>query len=379
MTIQLFRPLVHQQAIENVTRVLRSSWTGLGPETELFEKEFASYIGAKYAVALNSATEALRISVIIACMLDDVKPGSFVATTPNTFVSTNHVLLQNQLQPIFVDIDLNTGSIKIQNVIEAIDKYKCGLIMLVHYAGLPADMDKWDKLSKESGIPIINDLAHACGAKYKGLKLGSWGKYNCFSFHSVKNLSIGDGGMITTDDHKVMEIARKLRWLGIDKSTNDRSKTLYSWEYDVDMLGYKSHMDDIMAAIGRGQLLYLDEDNNKRRELVKRYRKNLYGLPINLLSDSCDGTESANHLFIVRLPDKEEKINMMSVLRANGINYGFHYKSNTAYRVYGQCAILNDIPNMRTWEETALSLPLHLGLSDSDIDSICDVIIKEIE
>jgi len=361
--IPLFRPYICKEARDNVLRVLDSGWIGLGPEVEEFEKEFASYTGAKYAVAFSSCTGALETAV--AC-LNGVK--SVAITTPNTFISTNHVLLHQGYEILFADINPTTGQMDLDSVECLLHEINPGLIMAVHYGGQPLDIDRLYKF----GVDVIEDCAHACGATYKGRKVGSDSRLACFSFNAVKNLPTGDGGMLVTSEKWIADKAKQLRWLGIDKSTADRVKEGgYSWEYDVPELGYKSHMNDITAAIGRGQLGRVDLDNKRRKELVDLYRKGLAGCEmVQLLTQSPD-SQSSNHLMVVRCKERER---VMQALKENDVQFGCHYKPNYLYPMYRGFERENGCKGMEEFSHQALTLPLHLFLRDCDVDRICKVI-----
>jgi perosamine synthetase len=352
--MRLFKTFICQEAKDNVLRVLDSGWAGMGPETEQFENEFAKYIGAKYAIATNSGTEALRLAVHIASRKTS---SPYVVSTPNTFIATNAVLVQNDLYPVFTDIDYKTGNMLLSDAEIALREYNCGILMLVHYGGIP---------------PV--------GSIYKGGRVGNDLKYACYSFHAVKNMPIGDGGMLVTNDDEVNDKARKLRWFGINKSTYQRTDTRYSWEYDIEDCGYKGHMWDVQAAIGRGQLLHIDEWNGYRKKLVDRYRKNLADQEFPQLQDlpnhdelSVNPNRSSNHLFVVMFKDSEQRQQVMDALIKKGIQYGFHYKANYHYTSYQSFPIIGTY-NMERFEQTALTLPLHLELTEEDIDVICNTI-----
>jgi perosamine synthetase len=376
MTIQLNRPFYHPEAYKNVKRVLESGWSGLGPEVEAFEQEFATYLGAKYVVGTSSGTEALRLSVVSA----HLTKGSIIITTPNTFVSTGHVILQSGFIPYFVDIDLRTGSLSIDSVHKALkDKgIKVGAIMVVHYGGMPIDVDEFKDLADRYCCELFEDAAHCSGSEYKGTKVGSGSRYCSFSFHAVKNLSMGDGGAIATNDKAIYNYLKQLRWLGIDKSTLERSQGgLYSWDYDCPVLGFKSHLNDVSAAIGRGQLLHLDEDNKYRMSLVDRYLANLRFMENITPIGKQIGKVSSNHMFVVRFKTRELRERAMMALQENGIQYGHHYKNNALYSPYKHLQH-GPLPNMEIWNDTALTLPLHLGVSLNDVDYICDTIDKSL-
>ncbi len=374
MTITLQRPKYHKEAYENVKRVLDSGWSGLGPEVSKFEQEFADYLGAKYVVGMSSGTEALRLAVISS----HITKGSIIITTPNTFVSTGHVILQSGFIPYFVDIDLKTGSMDIDEAHRALkDKgIKVGGIMVVHYGGMPVDVDDFKDLANKYCCELFEDAAHCSGSEYKRNKVGYSSRYAMYSFHAVKNLSMGDGGAIATNDTAIYNYLKQLRWLGIDKSTFERSQDgLYSWEYDCPVLGYKSHMNSIQAAIGRGQLLHLDEDNKYRAELVDRYLTNMFFMEHIKPIGKQAGKTSSNNMFVVRFESREARERVMAALRCNGVQYGHHYKNNALYAPYKhlQHGLLE---NMRIWNETALTLPLHLGVTIQDVDYVCDIIDK---
>src|SRR3972149_2810254 len=231
-TIHLFRPYMGEEEVAAVSEVLRSGWIGLGPKTEEFENTFAKYIGVKYAVGVNSATAALDLAIRIL----NISYGDEVIVPTMTFVSTAHVVVYNLATPIFADVDERTLHLDLDDVKRKITK-KTKAIIPVHLTGSPVDMDALRTIA--GNIPIIEDVAHACGATYKGKKCGSLGEISCFSFHAVKNLAMGDGGALLTNNREWMERARRLRWLGIDKSTWDRAKVEEkNWGgYIVDEIG----------------------------------------------------------------------------------------------------------------------------------------------
>jgi len=380
--IPLFKSLVSHRAKKEVARVLDSGWIGLGPEVALFEREFAKYVGCKHAIALNSGTEALRLAVHYWCPSFDSGFGvglkirnTKVLTTPNTFVSTNHVLLQNKFWPIFADIDPNTGALDLDSVRRMCRKYDPGGLMVVHYGGMPIDLDGLYSIVKEFDLGLIEDAAHACGAAYRGFKIGGTGQTTCFSFHAVKNLNIGDGGMITTEDDDFAKFCHNMRWLGIDKSTISRaSDKQYSWDYDVTDLGYKAHMNDIMAAIGRVQLRELDMYNQWRTRIHDQYVNELKG--VQFLSKPKNAT-SAHHLMVIRSPKKQE---ICSALQNAEIGFGYHYKPNYLYKIYEAYSKDGEMKGMEEFYKTAISLPMNLFLRHGiEIPFICKTINKVTE
>jgi len=358
--IQVFKPYMCQEEIDAVAEVIRSGWIGLGPKTAEFEKRFAEFCNVKYAVGLNSGTAALDLAM----KLLEIGYGDEVIVPTMTFVSTAHVVKYNHAKPIFADIDPITLNIDIEDVRRKITP-RTKAIIAVHYSGRPVDMDKL----KEFGIPIIEDCAHATGATYKGKPAGSLGVMGCFSFHAVKNLAMGDGGALVTNNQEWHERAKRLRWLGIDKGTWDRTEIdkSYWWQYQVDEIGLKCHMNDIMAAIGLVQLDRLAFANRQRRHIVKIYRERLEGF-VGLPPDDDEVYKSAWHLFCVKCECRDE---LSVFLQKRGIATGVHYTPIHTYRCYGNRTYL---PNAEDIQYRILTLPLYPSMTNIEAYYITDVI-----
>lgn len=355
--INLFSPTVSGDSLSAVGEVFLSGWLGEGPVTERFEKEFANYVGAKYAVAVNSATSALHLATIVS----DIQEGDEVLTTPMTFISTNHVILYQKATPVFVDVEESTLNLDLTKA-EKLITSKTKAIMVIHYGGNPLNMDRLYEFASSYNLAVIEDAAHACGAEYNGRKIGSFG-LTCFSFHAVKNLPIGDGGMITLNDEEKYERLRHLRWMGINKSTYDRSGLVYDWEYYVPDIGYKYHMNDISAAIGVSQLPPLEQGNKRRREIANMYRDDIKNCAF--LEETPLGLTS-QHLFVIK---SENRNKLHEHLKCNGIATGVHYKPNTYYPLYKKYDKGKLVISQREYERI-LSLPMHLKLTDMDIEYI---------
>ena len=365
MRIRLFQPVVCEEAIENAAEVLRSGWLGLGPKTKAFEKEFAGYVGAPYCVGLNSCTAALHLGL----KLLNLEPGSEVITTALTFVSTNHAILYNGLKPVFADIEPGTGNLDIRSVEKRITE-RTKAIVLVHYGGYPCNLDEFYALSRKHNLPIVEDCAHACGAIYKEKRIGSHGKIHAFSFHAVKNLAIGDGGALTVDSEEDYLRLRRLRWLGIDRDTFQRTKTdSYNWDYDVREVGFKYEMNDIYAAIGLAQLKHVDKNNAIRAEIAAKYTQRLTNVPGLELLECKNDRKSSFHLFCVLVESRDALVNK---LKAAGVDVGVHYRRNDDYSMYQR----QELPNAERFWRREISLPMHTVLTDEHIDYIADIIRK---
>jgi perosamine synthetase len=365
MRIPLFRPTIYKEAIEAVNEVLRSGWLGLGPKTQAFEKAFAEYVGAPYCVGLNSCTSALHLGL----RLLDLPPGSEVITTPLTFVSTNHVILYEKCKPVFADIQPDTGNLDVKSVSKRITE-RTRAIILVHYGGYPCDLAEFYTLAGNLGIPIVEDCAHACGATFKGKRIGSLGEIQAFSFHAVKNLTTGDGGALTIRSEENDSRLRKLRWLGIDSDTFQRTSDRgYNWEYLVTEVGFNYYMNDIKAAIGLAQLRHLDEDNDRRAAVAAQYSRELSNVPgIRLLQHKDDRTSSFC-MFCV-LAERRDKL--ADKLRAHGVDVSVHYRRNDQYPMFEE----QDLPNAEYFWRRVISLPMHTQLTDEQVDYVTAVIRK---
>jgi perosamine synthetase len=361
--IALFKPVLAEEAIEAVEEVLRSGWLGLGPRTAEFEADFRSYVGSSHCVALNSGTSALHLAL----RLLNLGEGDEVVTTALTFVSTNHTILYERATPVFADVFPDTGNLDPVSIEASINERTRALIV-VHYGGQPCDLEEIYEIARRYEIVVIEDCAHACGATYRGEKIGSHGDFHAFSFHAVKNLPMGDGGALTLASAEHDKRARRLRWLGIDRSTYDRSVPgTYAWDYDVPEVGFKYHMNDISAAIGLAQLRYLDAENGRRSEIASVYRQRLEKVPgVSLLREGDDRT-SSNHFFSILVENRDQ---LVDKLKKAGIDTGVHYRRNDLYQTYESA----NLPNTEFFWTREISLPMHLALSDEDVRYITDVI-----
>jgi len=363
--IPVFRPSFGEKELEALREIFKTGWIGLGPKTKEFEEEFARYIGVKYAIGVNSATAALHLALKVMNV-----EGYEVITTPMTFISTNYSILYNKAIPIFADIEEDTLNISVDEIQKLITN-RTKAIIVVHYGGHACDMDPILEIAKEKNIKVIEDAAHACGGEYKGRKLGSIGDIGCFSFHAVKNLATGDGGMITIHDAAIDLRLRRLRWLGISKDTWNRSEieTKYSWYYTVKEVGFKYHMNDINAAIGIVQLQKLDQLNEKRRRIVNLYNQAFADLdwletPVEKYYTKC-----ANHNYVVKLEKRDEFI---SYLQEHEISASVHYFPNHLYSMFKEFKA--NVPvTERVWKKI-VTLPLYPDLTDSDIQKIIKVV-----
>jgi perosamine synthetase len=365
--IPVFKPAYDDQEWHALREPLMSGWVGLGPKTKAFEEAFAAYVGAPYAVGMNSGTAALHLGLKILNV-----EGGEVITTPMTFVSTNHAILYNNARPIFADIEEDTLNID-PNLIEPLITSNTRAIMCVHYGGHSCDMDKIRVVAVAHGLPVIEDAAHACGAMYRGRRIGSISEVTCFSFHAVKNLATGEGGMVTIKDPDQGALLRRLRWMGIDKTTYDRSivKERYSWYYTVEEIGYKYHMSDIAASLGLVQLGKLERLNARRREIVQIYNQELSNLDWLRTPVEKDYATSSCHNYVVKIEDgRREKF--IQHMAEKGVATSVHYIPNHLYSMYQSYRTFLPVAE-RIWRRI-VTLPLFPDLTNEQIDYIVECI-----
>ncbi len=362
MTIPVFRPSYGEAEFEAVRAVMASGWVGLGPKTAEFEAAFGDYLGVKHAVGVNSGTAALHLAMVAAGV-----EGREVITTPLTFVSTNHAILYAGGEPVFADVEAATANIDPDSVRRLVTD-RTRAIVCVHYGGRPCRMDALEAIAREHDLALIEDAAHGAGGAYAGRKLGSIGDYGCFSFHAVKNLATGEGGMVVTDDDEAADRFRRLRWLGISKDTWSReSQTHYSWYYTVTELGFKCHMNDIPAAIGLVQLARLDELNGLRAAWAARYDEALEPFGWIERPVAAPETEPAWHNYAVQTDHRDD---LNTFLADRDISTGVHYIPNNDYDLYAGCR--GETPVCaRIWKRL-LTLPLYPDLTEEDFGRVVE-------
>lgn len=371
--IPVFRPYANEEEKKAVERVIDSRWWGLGPETEQFEKEFTKYLGAEYGIATNSGTAALHMALWSL----GLKKKEEVIVPSFTFVSSVHAVKYVGGNPIFADIDRETLTLDPEDV-EAKITENTRAVVVVHYGGHSARMDEIRKIAREHNLKVIEDCAHAAGALFKGEKLGTIGDISAFSFHAVKNIATGDGGMIVFKDKELLERMRSFRWVGITKSTWDRyappsgkDRGVNSSAYDVEELGMKYHMNDIQAAIARVQLKRLDRMNKVRKELVNEYRERLEGsTDVKLLKEQPWAT-SSNHLFVI-LSKKRDII--MRHLNSAQIATSVHYIPVHKFSLYSSENGNTHLPVTEEAGNSVLTLPLFPDLKVEEVSFISNKI-----
>ena len=364
-------PLIEQPEIDEVVSALKSGWIGTGPRVEKFENDFKAYKGAAHAVALNSCTAALHLSILAA----DLKPGDEVITTAMTFSATvNAVINAGGVTPVLVDIEPESMNIDPDKIEEKITP-RTRAILPVHFAGRPCNMDRISTIAQTYDLKIIEDCAHAIETEYKGRKAGTIGDFGCFSFYVTKNIITGEGGMVLARREEDAARIKTLALHGMSKDAWKRFGDEGYKHYFVVEAGFKYNMMDIQAAIGIHQLKRIEQYWRRRREIWNRYNEAFKDLPVVLPSDAEPDTRHAFHLYTILIDEEKTGVSRDDFLNAmtkENIGVGVHYMSIPEHPFYQKTFGWKpeDYPNaMRTGRQT-VSLPLSAKLSDDDVESV---------
>jgi perosamine synthetase len=359
--IGLFRPSLGDEEAAAVRDALASGWIGLGPRTAAFEERFARHVGAPFAIAVNSGTAALHLAMLALRLPADAE----VVVPAMTFVSTAHAVVLAGARIVFADVDPETLNLDPADVERRLSP-RTRAIVPVHYGGQPCAMDALAELAASCAATLVEDAAHAAGARYRNRTVGSLSLLTCFSFHGVKNMTTGDGGCITTASAEHASHLRRLRWLGIDRDTWQRVRgTSGGSEYEVTDLGLKYQMNDIAAAIGLVQLAKLERMNARRRLLAARYDAALGDLGWLSVPVVRPDVTSARHNYAVQLDRRDE---LRAWLAERGIAAGVHYMPLHLHPFYRP--VRGSLPAAeRAWRRLLL-LPLYPDLTDDEQEQV---------
>jgi perosamine synthetase len=350
--IPIAKPMIGKEEIEAVNRILESGMLTQGKEVEAFEKEFATYIGVKNAVAVANGTAALDLALKAL----GIKEGDEVITTPFTFIATANAILYQRARPVFADIDPSTYNLDPNAVLESITP-KTKAIIVVHLYGQPCDMDAFLQIAEDHRLLLIEDCAQAHGAEFRGEKVGKFGDASVFSFYPTKNMTTGEGGMVVTDRDEVAEKVRMLRDHG------------QSSKYVHEELGYNLRMTNIAAAIGRVQLRKLDLFNEKRTRNARKMIEGLKNLKSIVLPFVDSRVKHVFNQFVVRVEERDYVAKRLSEM---GIATAVHYPKPVHHQpLYRKLGYPEEIcPNAIEASKKVLSLPVHPALSDADVERI---------
>jgi dTDP-4-amino-4,6-dideoxygalactose transaminase len=365
MAIQVLTPTFDiEGCLKEIRQCLEKGWTGVGYKTVEFEKKWKEYTGLSNAHFLNSATSGLHLAVKLFKEFEGWEDGDEIITTPITFVSTNHVILYENLKPVFADVDdylcldPYDAEKKITN--------KTRAIMFVGYSGNVGQYDKIVELCKKYNLKLILDAAHMAGTRYNGEIPGKEADAIIYSFQAVKPMPTFDSGMVCFKDSQYDSLARKFSWMGIDKDTFARTNAgIYKWKYDVPFLGYKYNGNSIAAAIAIAQLKQLDKDNQKRREVADIYNNFFKECHNITVIPTTPGCLSSQHLYVIAINNRDKILNKLSTI---GINCSVHYICNTEFPMYSYAK--GTCPNAEKMSNRIMTLPIHLRLTNEQIKGI---------
>jgi dTDP-4-amino-4,6-dideoxygalactose transaminase len=386
MFIPFSVPFIGKEEIDSVVDTLRSGWLTTGPKTKQFEADFASYIGVKHAIAVNSCTAALHLAMDAV----GVGKGDIVLTTPMTFAATAEVIEYMGATPKFVDIDpgtLNMSPALLERTLASMpeeERRRVKAVVPVHMAGQPCDMDPITETARKYGLKVVEDAAHTMPAKYKGRMVGTMSGITCFSFYPTKCITTGEGGMVTTDDDEYADRMRVMSLHGISRGAWNRYSKEGSWYYEVLEPGFKYNMPDVLSAIGIGQLKRSEELLELRMRHAEIYNQAFKDMPGIELPEISPDVEHSWHLYIIKLNLEMlciDRGQFIEELRARGVFASVHFiplHIHPYYREkYGYEP--SDFPRALREYHRMLSLPFYPKMSDEELDYVIDAVREVLE
>ncbi len=369
-------PVIEPADIEEVVACLESGWLGTGPRVAQFEEDFKRYKHASNAVALNSCTAALHLSLLAA----GLGPGDEVITTPLTFCATINAIIHSGATPVLADVDPVTMNIDPKRVEEKISP-RTRAILPVHFAGRPCDMDSLCAIATRYDLKIIEDCAHAIESSYHGKQIGTFGDFGCFSFYVTKNIVTGEGGMVLA---RREEDAARIKTLGLHGMSKDAWKRFGDSGYKhyyVTECGFKYNMMDIQAAIGLQQLKRIDSYWEKRRQVWQRYQEEFRDLPIGLPANPEESTKHAYHLYSILIDEEKTGIkrdDFLDLMTKEKIGVGVHYLSIPEHPYYRERYgwETTEYPNATKIGRRTVSLPMSAKLNEENVESVIQSVKK---
>lgn len=357
---------IDEDDIEAVVNVLRSDFITQGPSIERFERKIAEYVGAKYVVAFCNGTAALHG----ACFAAGIVPGDEVITTPITFVASSNCVLYSGGTPVFADIRPDTYNIDPNEVARKITP-KTKAIIAVDFSGQPAETDRLSMLARDHGLVLIQDAAHSIGASYGGRKVGTLADMTMFSFHPVKHITTGEGGVIATNSEEYRDRLLMFRSHGVTKEPEQMERNDGPWYYEMQTLGYNYRMTDIQAALGVSQMDKLDRFVARRREIAAQYNQAFSENEGITIPYQHPAAESSWHLYVIRWNQGTDRAKVFEELRSRNIGVHVHYipvYNQPYYKDLGyeqrQCF------HAEAYYDQVMSLPLFPGMTDEDVQDV---------
>ena len=371
-------PSIEEAEIQEVIASMKTGWLGTGPKVAQFEDDFKAYKGANYAVAVNSCTAAIHLAILTA----ELQPGDEVITTPLTFCATINAVLHAGAVPVLADVDPRTMNIDPAQV-EARITDKTRVILPVHFAGRPCNMDALCKLAKQYNLRLVEDCAHAVETEYKGQKAGTFGDMGCFSFYVTKNITTGEGGMVISRREEDAARMKVLALHGMSKDAWKRFGDEGYKHYYVRECGFKYNMMDLQGAIGIHQLRRVEEYWLRRREIWQQYNEAFADLPIGLPAPVEPNTRHGYHLYTITIDEAIAGISrdyFLNAMTAENIGVGVHYLSIPEHPYYQQALgwMPDNYPQATRIGRQTVSLPLSAKLTPKDVKDVIAAVHKTI-
>lgn len=368
--IPFYKTPVTARQVASVAKILRSGWLTSGPACREFEQKIAEYTGAKYAVAVNSCTAALHLSLIAA----GVKSGDEVITTPYTFAASVEAIIHSGARPIFSDIDPDTFNIS-PSEIEKQTTSRTKAVMPVHIAGLPCELGSIEKLARKNKLVIVHDAAHAIGSAYRGKKIGATPHLTCFSFYATKNITTGEGGMVTTSNKRWADRVRSLSLHGMDRQAWKRYRKTGNWYYEIRELGFKYNLSDINAALGIAQLDHFETMQSQRAKIAKWYDAALRDVDEIEIPPRSEQMTHAWHMYIIRFNSRKRSMNrdqLIDELSNAGVGTSVHFIPIFRQPYYRKTFSLRvrDFPEADRLYKSVITLPLYPGITKAEVGEV---------
>ncbi|MCL4146381.1 UNVERIFIED_CONTAM: hypothetical protein GTU68_011756 [Idotea baltica] len=366
------KPDLGEAEIQEVVDTLRSGWIGSGPKVARFEEQFAEYQGAPHAIAVNSCTAALHLSLLSL----GIGPGDEVVTTPMTFCATVNAILHSGATPVFADCDPRTMNLDPDAVREVLTP-RTKAILPVHFAGRPCDMHELMEIAREHELKVVEDCAHAIEARIGDQSMGTFGDLGCFSFYVTKNVVTAEGGMVIARDASYEATIKTSALHGMSKDAWKRFDDEGYQHYEVTHAGFKYNMTDLQASLGIHQLARVSENLAIREALWDQYDAGFQGLPCFLPAPPAEGTQHARHLYTLLLDIDNLIVDrdfILDALLQENIGTGVHYLALTRHRFYQQFADGVSFPGAEFISDRTISLPLGPGMSQQDVDDVISAV-----
>jgi perosamine synthetase len=363
--LNFFNTNISEESKKIVNDLLNSTYISAGKIAEKFEIKLSEVFSVKNPVSLNSGTSALHLGLILA----GVNEGDEVILPAQTFIATGMSILYQKAKPVFADIQYESGNIDPVSIEKKITN-KTKVIIPVHWAGYPCDIDEIHVIARKNNLVVLEDAAHALGATYKGKPIGALSRYTAFSFQAIKHITTGDGGALCCLNREDEKRAKRLRWFDIDRE-NSVASILGEREYDASEVGYKYHMNDLAAAVGLGNLSVAKDILKKHRKIAKSYTEEFKNIPGIRLLDYKNDRESSYWFFNMLV---ERRNDFIKALKSRGVPASVVHLRIDKNSVFG--GENHDLINQKKFNEHQVSLPVHYGLTDHDIELIIDSVKK---